>query len=272
MFRILITTLYWDVLHRANSRSPLSTVTWTQIADVPLMTCPSLSSRSKWKQEQSSLYFISMTFRKTVTLRNQFRRYSGAFHCAEQASAVALPWDENMFRWLQHFCKNSTYASQRHQRANPTIAFIWSRGSSAASRVKMEQFNRRRQYEVHRWSGGSLEENVSLVSVFEVEMLYCWMFDLYRSWWRLCSSRSFHLHHQHDSVRWHTKQNFLVYFFFLRMMIWGAPPRQNTNIYPAALSLSHWNGVVQEQEMAFPIPPRQYGSSSWFRAGAAILR
>lgn len=81
LFEVTKVFLLW-----MNNRFPLTAVTWTRIADVFLMRiCPSFSSSSKWKQEQSSLSFISMTFQKTVTLRNQFLRYSSAFHYAEQA-------------------------------------------------------------------------------------------------------------------------------------------------------------------------------------------
>lgn len=44
----------------------------------------------------------------------------------EASFAVALPENENMFGKVRR--QNIKYASGRHQRADPTVAFIWSRG------------------------------------------------------------------------------------------------------------------------------------------------
>lgn len=59
------------------------------------------------------------------------------------------------------------------------------KGSFRASHVKMEHFSQRWQYEIQRWSGSSLRENVRLVSVFVDEKVYCWKFDLYCLWLRM---------------------------------------------------------------------------------------
>lgn len=89
------------------------------------------------------LCFISMTFRKTVTLRNQFLCYSRPVLFTMQnrlCCCTALRW--NMFRWSQHFQQNSKYALQRHQTSNSTTAVSWSRGP-LCSHVKTEHFTRK---------------------------------------------------------------------------------------------------------------------------------
>lgn len=122
----------------------------------------------------------------------------------------------------------------------------------------MEHFSQRWQYEVHRWNYSSLKENVSLVSLFVVEMLYWWRFDLYCFRWKMRFLwSSFCILNISEHYCFSVQRQAKIRAF--RVEVWVAPKRQKTNICRAAISLTlTWHGRatregISTSELSDPI-------------------
>lgn len=114
---------------------------------------------------------------ETVPSRNQFLRYSRAFHYAKPASLQRCPEMKTCWGDWRAFTKTVNMHFKDIKELTWQSLSSGSR-ACAASHVKMKHLTKRWQYEEHRWNCGALRETSNLLSVFVFQLLYCWLFDL----------------------------------------------------------------------------------------------